>query len=399
MLRSIASQFARAPIAQGTPQAFLSGMMNVGLAGNTGAASLNTLLNPLARPMATSSYVPPSPFTSNDTKPRHLLSINDVTSQELHALVTNSIRHKKAIKGGSTASGLSGHALAATSGGLRGQIVPLVFSKRSTRTRVSTEGAVAYLGGHPMFLGKDDIQLGINESLYDSARVISSMSAAIVARVGPHSDILGLSEPSSVPVINALSDLFHPFQAITDIMTIREHFAPNDPSIDALKGLKVAWVGDATNVLHDLAIACAKSGINIAAATPVEYPIDIDIVEMVRRAGDESGAIFETTSDPLTAIKDADVVVTDTWISMGQEEETALRLKQFEGYQITSDMVKAAGASKDWVFMHCLPRHPEEVSDEVFYSDRSLVFPEAENRLYAAISVLESFVVNKGVIV
>lgn len=337
----------------------------------------------------TSSFVPPSPFKHGDAKPRHLLSIDDVTPAELNALVNSAIKHKKIIASG-------GSAQAAVNGGLRGQTVPLIFSKRSTRTRVSTEGAVTYLGGHSMFLGKDDIQLGVNESLYDSARVISSMSSAIVARVGPHEDILGLAEPSRVPVINALSDLFHPFQAITDIMTIREHFAPEDSSLDALKGLKVAWVGDATNVLHDLAIACVKSGIDIAAATPVEYPIDIDIVEMVRRSGDETGAIFETTHDPKTAIKDADVVVTDTWISMGQEDEAALRMKQFKGYQVTNEMVSAAGAKKHWVFMHCLPRHPEEVSDEVFYSDRSLVFPEAENRLYAAIAVLESFVVNKG---
>lgn len=357
------------------------------------------VLSSFPRSLVTSSYVPPSPFGPNDKKPRHLLSIDDVTPQELNTLVSNAIKHKKLIKSGASADGLSGHALAASTGGLRGQVVPLIFSKRSTRTRVSTEGAVSYLGGHPMFLGKDDIQLGVNESLYDSARVISSMTASIVARVGPHSDILGLAEASSVPVINALSDLFHPFQAITDIMTIREHFAPNNTASDALKGLKVAWVGDATNVLYDLAIACAKSGINIAAATPVEYPVDLDIVEMVRRAGDESGAIFETTTDPLVAIKDADVVVTDTWISMGQEAETALKLQQFAGYQITNDMVKSAGANKDWVFMHCLPRHPEEVSDDVFYSDRSLVFPEAENRLYAAISVLEAFVVNKGNIV
>lgn len=379
MHRAVASAY-RAPISRA--------------AGNMFAAAA------AARPIATSSFVPPSPFNPTDTKPRHLLSIDDVTPEELHALVTNAIRHKSLIRSSSSSpNSLSAHALAASQGGLRGQTVPLIFSKRSTRTRVSTEGAVTYLGGHPMFLGKDDIQLGTNESLYDSARVISSMSSAIVARVGPHSDILGLAVPSRVPVINALSDLFHPFQAITDIMTIREHFAPNNSGIDALKGLKVAWVGDATNVLHDLAIACAKSGIDISAATPVEYPIDLDIVEMVRRAGDESGSIFEVTTDPLAAIKNADVVVTDTWISMGQEAEAALRLKQFAGYQVTHDMVEAAGANKDWVFMHCLPRHPEEVSDEVFYSEKSLVFPEAENRLYAAIAVLEGFVVNKGQII
>lgn len=215
------------------------------------------------------------------------------------------------------------------------------------------------------------------------------MTSCIVARVGPHSDILGLAHSSTVPIINALCEMFHPLQAITDIMTLKEAFGD-------LKGLKLAWVGDANNVLHDLAIACAKSGIDVCAATPSEYPIDLDVVEMIRRAGDETGAIFEVTNDPLHAVKDANVLVTDTWISMGQEEETALRLKQFDGYQITNEMAAKGGAHKDWKFMHCLPRHPEEVSDEVFYSDRSLVFPEAENRLYAAIAALEAFVVNKG---
>lgn len=215
------------------------------------------------------------------------------------------------------------------------------------------------------------------------------MTSCIVARVGPHSDIQGLAKSSTVPIINALCEMFHPLQAITDIMTIKEHFKET-------KGLKLAWIGDANNVLHDLAIACAKSGINVSAATPSEYPIDLDIVEMVRRAGDETGAIFEVTNDPLQAVKNADILVTDTWISMGQEQESILKLKQFAGYQITNEMAAKGGANSGWVFMHCLPRHPEEVADEVFYSDRSLVFPEAENRLYAAIAALEAFVVNKG---
>ncbi|KAF5102917.1 hypothetical protein D0Z00_000175 [Geotrichum galactomycetum] len=313
--------------------------------------------------------------------PRHLLTIDNLTSDELTKLVDRALVHKKYFKEGNVPESI------ATS--LRGKTVPMLFSKRSTRTRVSTEGAVTYLGGHPMFLGKDDIQLGVNESLYDTSKVISSMTSCMVARVGPHSDIQGLAKGSSVPVINALCEMFHPLQAITDILTIREHFAE-------LKGLKLAWVGDANNVLHDLAIACAKSGINVAAATPKDYPIDIDIVEMIRRAGDETGAVFEVTNDPLVAVKDAHILVTDTWISMGQEAETQLKLKQFAGYQITNDMAAKGGANPDWKFMHCLPRHKEEVDDEVFYSDRSLVFPEAENRLYAAIAVLEAFVVNGG---
>lgn len=270
---------------------------------------------------------------------------------------------------------------------MKGKTVPLIFSKRSTRTRVSTEGAVAFMGGHPMFLGKDDIQLGVNESTYDTARVVSSMTSCIVARVGAHQEILDLSEASSVPVINALCEKYHPLQAITDMITIKETFG------DA-QNLKLAWVGDANNVLHDLAIAALKSGISVTAATPKEYPVSEDIVKICQAAAKEGGAVFETTTDPKVAVKDSDIVVTDTWISMGQEDEKALKMKQFAGYQVTEELGKLAKPT--WKFMHCLPRHAEEVSDEVFYSDRSLVFPEAENRLYAAIAVLEAFVVNKG---
>jgi ornithine carbamoyltransferase len=313
--------------------------------------------------------------------PRHLTSIADVTSTELKALVNRGLYHKANIKNGMYSPGSP----------LAGQVVSMIFSKRSTRTRVSTEGAVKYLGGHPMFLGKDDIQLGVNESLYDTARVISSMTSCLVARVGPHSDIQGLAAASSVPVINALCDSFHPLQAIADMITIQEAFRN-------LQGIKVAWVGDANNVLHDLALACVKLGIDIAAATPKAHPVRQDIIELVKKASSEAGtgAVFSLTSDPLEAVKDADVVVTDTWISMGQEDEKQIRLQQFAGYQVTNAMAAKAGAKPNWKFMHCLPRKQEEVDDEVFYSDRSLVFGEAENRLYAAISALEAFVVNKG---
>lgn len=319
-------------------------------------------------------------MSSTATSPRHLLSIDSLTPSELSKLVDSAIKHKNYIKTNSVPPEVSNS--------LKGKTVPLIFSKRSTRTRVSTEGAVVYLGGHPMFLGKDDIQLGVNESLYDTSRVISSMTACMVARVGPHTDILGLAKPSTVPVINALCEMFHPLQAITDIVTLRETFGD-------LKGLKLAWVGDANNVLHDLAIAAVKSGINVTAATPAEYPVDIDVVEMIRRSGDETGAVFEVTTSPKQAVANADIVVTDTWISMGQESEKALKMKQFDGYRVTDELMSEA--NPNWKFMHCLPRHQEEVSDEVFYNeDRSLVFPEAENRLYAAIAVLEAFVVNKG---
>lgn len=318
-------------------------------------------------------------------QPRHLTSINDLSSKELSSLVSRALTHKKNIR-----NGLYSSVSSKTGKPLDGQVVSMMFNKRSTRTRVSTEAAVKYLGGHPMFLGKDDIQLGVNESLYDTAKVISSMTSCIVSRVGPHSDIEGLAEASEVPVINALSEDYHPLQAIADITTIRETFGEN------LKGLKLAWVGDANNVLHDLALACAKSGITVSAATPREYPVSPEIVDMVREASEEFDTEFELTSDPQIAVKNADVIVTDTWVSMGQESDKALRLKQFEGYQVSSEMASKGGAKDNWKFMHCLPRKPEEVTDEVFYSPRSLVFQEAENRLYAAIAAIEGLVANKG---
>jgi ornithine carbamoyltransferase len=251
-----------------------------------------------------------------------------------------------------------------------------------------------------MFLGKDDIQLGVNESLYDSAVVISSMVSCIVARVGKHAEIADLAKHSSVPVINALCDSFHPLQAVADFQTIHETFTPKAHGLNSLglEGLKIAWVGDANNVLFDMAIAATKMGVDIAVATPKGYEIPASMLEFIKKASDgvsKPGKIIQTNV-PEEAVKGADILVTDTWISMGQEAESIKRLKDFEGFQITPELAKRGGANESWKFMHCLPRHPEEVSDEVFYSPRSLVFPEAENRLWAAISALEGFVVNKG---
>jgi len=258
-----------------------------------------------------------------------------------------------------------------------------------------------------MFLSKDDIQLGVNESLYDTAVVMSSMVSGIVARVGPHADVADLAKHSTVPVINALSDAFHPLQTIADFLTVYEevglggsaarHVGSVTPSL-GLEGLKIAWVGDANNVLFDLAIGAAKLGVDVAVATPEGYAIPADMRALIQDATKDvprPGSLVET-NEPHEAVKGADIIVTDTWVSMGQEEEKNARLKAFEGYQITMDMAKKGGAKEGWKFMHCLPRKPEEVDDEVFYSPRSLVFREAENRLWAAIAALEGFVVHKG---
>jgi ornithine carbamoyltransferase len=227
------------------------------------------------------------------------------------------------------------------------------------------------------------------------------MTAGIVARVGPHSDIQELAKYSSVPVINALCNSFHPLQAIADYLTIAECFPSSSSSDLGLSGLKIAWVGDANNVLFDMAIAAAKTGVHMAVATPPGFSIPDPMRQLINDAAASSstpGKLSETTQ-PLEAVRDADVIVTDTWVSMGQEAEAKARLKAFEGFQVTSEMAKKGGAKEGWKFMHCLPRHPEEVSDEVFYGPRSVVFQEGENRLWAAVSALEAFLVNKGEIV
>jgi ornithine carbamoyltransferase len=331
------------------------------------------------------SYSSPSTPKTSPFAPRHFLSIADLTPSELTTLVRKASSHKTALKSGSVPKNLLGS--------LSGKTVAMMFNKRSTRTRVSTEAAVSAMGGHPMFLGKDDIQLGVNESLYDTSLVISSMVSCMVARVGPHSDVADLAKHSSVPVINALSNDYHPLQIIADFLTIHEAFPTSvSRSLSAvpslgLEGMKIAWIGDSNNVLFDLAIAAVKLGVDISVSSPEGYEIPQRMREVILSSSEgvsKSGKLTETNI-PEEAIKNADILVTDTWVSMGQEEETAKRLKSFAGYQITSDLAKRGCAKEGWKFMHCLPRHPEEVTDEVFYSPRSLVFTEAENRLWAAI--------------
>lgn len=352
---------------------------------NERPAQLEAAQRQAAQAYSTAATPQPSPFS-----PRHLLSIADLTPAEFTSLVQNASAHKSVIKSGSTPTSLRG--------ALSGKTVALLFSKRSTRTRISTEGAVITMGGHPMFLGKEDIQLGVNESLYDSSVVISSMVSCIVARVGPHSDIATLAKHSTVPVVNALCDTYHPLQAIADYLTIYEAFPSKERSSLGVNGLKIAWIGDANNVLFDMCIAARKMGVDVAVATPKGFEIPDFMRQIIHRAGEgvETPGKVTETNVPEEAVKNADVLVTDTWISMGQESEKEKRMKAFNGFQITAELAKRSGAREGWKFMHCLPRHPEEVSDEVFYSPRSLVFTEAENRLWAAISALEAFVVNKG---
>ena len=213
-----------------------------------------------------------------------------------------------------------------------------------------------------MFLSAQDIQLGVNESLYDTSVVISSMVSAWFARVGPHSDVEGLAKSSSVPVINALSDDFHPLQSIADILTIHEAFASSrtkerstTPGL-GLEGLKIAWVGDANNVLYDLAIAAGKLGVDVAVATPKGYEIPSEKRKLIQKSGSDAhiqGKLMESNV-PEEAVKGADLLVTDTWVSMGQEKEKEKKMKAFSGFQITPALAEKGGAKPGWKFMHCL---------------------------------------------
>lgn len=260
-----------------------------------------------------------------------------------------------------------------------GKSIGMVFQKRSTRTRMSTEVGFHKLGGHAVFLGMNDIHLGVEESTGDTARVLAKMNDVILARVYAHADILEMAEASSVPVINALSNLHHPLQALADYMILQELFQRD------LSGLNIAWVGDGNNVCHSLSILGVNLGCNVRIATPVGYEPNAAIMEHCRKVAKDTGCEVTLFNDPSQAVKNAHVISTDTWVSMGDEAQQAKRLKDFQGYQVTEKM--ASGAHPDWKFIHCLPRKKYEVDDEVFYGRRSSVFDEAENRMWSVMAV------------
>ena len=248
---------------------------------------------------------------------------------------------------------------------LQGESLSMIFQKRSTRTRVSTE----------------DVQLGVNESLKDSSVVLSRYNSMLLARVFGHDTVQQMAEFATVPVINALSASHHPLQSLADYMTLQEHFG-ND-----LSKLELSWVGDGNNVCADLMLGGTMLGLNVRVATPPgEHQPEIQIVDAARSLAAITGGRLNLFHDPVEAVYNANVVVTDTWVSMGQEAQKAARLSTFRNYKVTRQL--CASAHKDWVFLHCLPRHPEEVEDEVFYSNRSLVFDEAENRMYTVMAVM-----------
>jgi len=262
---------------------------------------------------------------------------------------------------------------------LAGKTLGMVFQKPSTRTRVSFEVGIYQLGGIGLYLSSSDLQLGRGETVADTARVFSRYLDAVMARVFAHQDILDLARYGSVPVINGLSDLLHPCQALADFLTVREHKGE-------LRGLRLAYVGDGNNVAHSLLYAGAKVGTHVTIVCPPGYEPDEEVLESARADAEATGARLEVTND-LAGVDGADAVYTDVWASMGQEEEAEARRRTFMPYQVNAALM--ARAADDALFLHCLPAHRgEEVTDEVADSPASVIFDEAENRLHAQKAVM-----------
>ncbi|MDE1853122.1 MAG: ornithine carbamoyltransferase [Thaumarchaeota archaeon] len=264
---------------------------------------------------------------------------------------------------------------------LGGRSVALIFEKPSTRTRVSFQVAVSELGGYPVSLSASELQLGRGETIEDTARVLSRYVHCVMARVNRHGDLERLAEASRVPVINGLSDLYHPVQVLADLLTLMEHKG-------RLKGLKVAWVGDGDNVCNSWAIAAALTGIEFVAATPKGYEPNKGALATASKLARGTTADIRLVSDPVEAVSHADCVITDTFVSMGFEAEGRRRKKAFiPKYQVTEQLMSKA--KKDAIFQHCLPAHRgEEVTAEVIDGPQSVVFDEAENRLHTTKALL-----------
>jgi ornithine carbamoyltransferase len=269
-------------------------------------------------------------------------------------------------------------------GVLGGRSVLLHFTKPSTRTRVSFEAAVARLGGHPIFAGPDQLQLGRGEPIADTARVISRYCAAIVIRTHAHADVEEFAWWSSVPVVNALTDTHHPCQALADLLTLQEHFG-------TLAGLQVAYVGDGNNVAHSLIEACVLSGAHVRLACPEGYRPNADVIAWATAVATETGGSVRVLDDPAEAVAGAHAVYTDVFVSMGEEDVREAKLAVLGRYQVDETLM--ARARPDAVFMHCLPAHRgEEVTESVLEGPQSVVFDQAENRLHTAAAVLVTLI-------
>ena len=299
-----------------------------------------------------------------------LLSIHELRADDVEEILTLAADLKAKQKAGIP------HKL------LAGKTLGMIFEKSSTRTRVSFEVGMYQLGGQALFLSSRDLQLGRGEPIKDTARVLSRYLDGIMIRTYGHERIEELARYADIPVINALSDLLHPCQALTDLLTIREYKGKN------LAGLKMAYVGDGNNMTHSLMYAAAKVGMNFAAATPEGYEPNAEVVANAKADAAETGATVTITHNPMEAVADADIIVTDTWASMGQEAEHDARTAVFRPYQVNWELVAESGNAR-YIVMHCLPAYRgEEITEDVFEEFADVIFDEAENRLHVQKAIM-----------
>ncbi|MDD5158041.1 ornithine carbamoyltransferase [Sulfurimonas sp.] len=293
---------------------------------------------------------------------RHFLTLKDFTKYEILEIIDIGLEIKKNLK-----LGIYKHEL-------KNQTLAMIFEKSSTRTRVSFEAGMFQLGGHALFLSNRDIHLGRGEPVKDTARVISSMCNMVMIRTFEHSKLEEFASFSKVPVINGLTDTYHPVQLLADYMTLVEHGME--------KNIVAAYVGDGNNMTHSWMMLAAKLGFELRVATPKGYEVSSAVLDEVQEIAKESGAIIKMMNDPKEAVRGATVVTTDTWTSMGQEDEKEERIKIFKGFMVNDEMMSLADSNAK--FLHCLPAYRGlEVSEEVFEKHSEIIFNEAENRLHA----------------
>lgn len=302
-------------------------------------------------------------------KGKDMLSIHDLSVDEVQEILTLAKELKAKQK-----AGVEHHLL-------KGKTLGMIFEKSSTRTRVSFETGMYQLGGQALFLSNRDLQLGRGEPIKDTARVLSRYLDGIMIRTFGHDRVEELAQWADIPVINALTDLLHPCQVLTDLLTIQEHKGKN------LKGLKMAYVGDGNNMTNSYMYGCAKAGMTFVAATPEDYRPDETVRKNAIEDAKQTGASISVITDPKEAVKDADIVVTDTWASMGQEDEHEARKKIFAPYQVNKELM--ALADKRAIVMHCLPAYRgEEITEEVLEANADVIFDEAENRLHTQKAIM-----------
>ncbi|MGL5271429.1 MAG: ornithine carbamoyltransferase [Selenomonadaceae bacterium] len=302
-------------------------------------------------------------------KGKDLLSIHDLTTQEVYEILALAKELKMKQK-----AGIEHHLL-------KGKTLGMIFQKSSTRTRVSFETGMYQLGGTALFLSDRDLQIGRGEPIRDTARVMSRYLDGIMIRTFAHKDVEEFAAYADVPVINALTDLLHPCQVLTDLFTAQEHKGCN------LKGLKLAYIGDGNNMTNSLMYGCAKVGMHFVAATPAGYEPDAAVTQAAKADAKLTGGSITLVHDVYEAAKDADILYTDVWASMGQEAEHEERVQIFKGYQINKELL--AVADKRAIVMHCLPAHRgEEITADVLEANAAVIFDEAENRLHVQKAIM-----------